>query len=541
MRLSLLRSHVVLLFLLAAQPLRGSESQVGLDLLPADLARQVYGYIQVNDPRWLVDRTTDLVAGMQFDITEANTWVAENLFGSANLQGLDLSQPALFAWRRGGRGSLLAVIPLAGREVFLRHFGLVRNESRFLVKVGERDGTYVFSQVSSEGPLEYRMLVRDNYAYLARTVEECQSMADRPLPVALMREQEPLIMATSGTSLAGTLSITDPELTLAMSLLPEALRTLQGRLIGLLEQIAQIRVAFTQDKEEVLQADATISFQADSDLAVWSARQTNSASRLLPVIERGGELITLYGHLRWKGEMEALARHLVEACRQSLGDKFSGEAEADLRNFFRLSDNAEAFAAAVNLEIDRPDPDRPLILFSSSQRSVMDQPRASDYVHVLRSFDQVFLPPSMVGEYGAQAGLLTYAKPTADGGRAVALADRNWLLNVSVPTQARAEQELTGMLERLQTTNAPIGEAAIVAIRLHLHNLARQIARASLRNLPETLENTDLSLALKSLGKDGVLLEARLPAQRAGLLLGRAGISQYHALLPAPAQLGAPR
>ena len=44
-----------------------------------------------------------------------------------------------------GSGSLLAVIPLANRDEFLRNFGMVPVNDRLMLRIGERDGTIIYS------------------------------------------------------------------------------------------------------------------------------------------------------------------------------------------------------------------------------------------------------------------------------------------------------------------------------------------------------------------------------------------------------------
>ena len=143
---------------------------------PGPLAEEVQAVIRIADPLWLFDQTSRVSSAMEQSGAQFRNHLAALIYGSASLKGIDINQPVVLGWRRGDK-PLVAVIPLSDRREFLRHFGRVTLDGRMLIRVGERDGTIVYSKNSLAGIIEYRLMIRENVAYLAGSVEECELMA----------------------------------------------------------------------------------------------------------------------------------------------------------------------------------------------------------------------------------------------------------------------------------------------------------------------------------------------------------------------------
>jgi hypothetical protein len=121
--------------------------------------------LKVNDPRLLDRETTQFAAGLGIDPAPMRAGLARLLFRSRTLDGIDLSRPALMAWRKE-QPALLAIIPLSNRRNFLESFGASVGDDSPLIRVNERDGTVVYTQNGNDGLIEYRLLVSDRAAYL---------------------------------------------------------------------------------------------------------------------------------------------------------------------------------------------------------------------------------------------------------------------------------------------------------------------------------------------------------------------------------------
>jgi hypothetical protein len=114
---------------------------------PLDQAEVV---LQVRDGRWVDREATRFAAAYNGDLSAVRSELAQALYRSVSFDGIDLTRPALIAWRTG-KAPLLAVIPISDRATFLRSFGAVDIGEAPLVRTGERDGTVIYTQNQPQG------------------------------------------------------------------------------------------------------------------------------------------------------------------------------------------------------------------------------------------------------------------------------------------------------------------------------------------------------------------------------------------------------
>ena len=147
--------------------------------VPPMLSADAQSWLLINDP-FILDEQLDVFARRAgFDTEPLRDQFAQWAYASRDMRGVDLERPSLLVWREGP-APLAAIIPIRDRAVFLDAFGQATTGQSPMVRVGERDGTLIFSQNSVDALWEYRLLVGENTVFLARTAEECRALAAQP-------------------------------------------------------------------------------------------------------------------------------------------------------------------------------------------------------------------------------------------------------------------------------------------------------------------------------------------------------------------------
>lgn len=155
--------------------------------------------VRINDPRWVEREIVKFAATLGVDPAPMRSDLSRLLYRCLSTEGIDLTRPALLAWRTGP-APLIAIIPLANRRQFLDAFGVSLGEDSPLIRIGERDGTVLYSQNTNDGLVEYRLLVSDKAAFLARTTEECRALSEHS--VTTVAGDAPLTFTSTGAFLA---------------------------------------------------------------------------------------------------------------------------------------------------------------------------------------------------------------------------------------------------------------------------------------------------------------------------------------------------
>ncbi len=260
--------------------------------------------LQIADARWLDREVARFGSAQGRDPKPLRQWLARVLYRSNDLDGIDLSRPAVLAWR-AGPSPLLAIIPVKHRQKFLDLFGAAADDEAPLVRTGDRDGMVVLTQNTAQGLRDYRLLVVDDTAYLARTASECRQLAeraDRLLPQA-EREAPALRLSAAGSWMAAHRP--DPSSVLAGI----GLRTgwpampLWSRLwSATLGQAEQIDASLIPTRDDA-RLSLTVRPRTGSELATWISLQRNTGSRLAAMADPRDLALRLTANATWAGAL----------------------------------------------------------------------------------------------------------------------------------------------------------------------------------------------------------------------------------------------
>jgi hypothetical protein len=270
--------------------------------------------------------------------------IARYLYGCKALDGVDLLLPSRFYWLQDGQ--VVAMVPLSDRPAFVKDFIGLPFGSTNLIAIGERQGTLIYAYNGDEAIHEYRMLIRDNTAYLGSSVDECEILAKHPWPLATgdeptlwykqerPRPQWPRSwrLGTEGRWLPGV----------AQRIIDELYR-----------DIDRLTVTFQPKREGywVLGCDWQI---ADASVtARWLANQQNQASRLLPIlVEAEPPAVSWYGSFNWSGSLVRLF-DTVTADLGEVPDFLPEQWQEPVRNWFGKRDAQKFFAASLAYTVGR--------------------------------------------------------------------------------------------------------------------------------------------------------------------------------------------
>jgi hypothetical protein len=413
----------------------------------------------------------------------------------------------------------VAVIPLTDRRAFLDDFGAVSTLDAPLVKIAERDGTVVYSQNSASGLNEYRLLVQDDTAYLARTVAECRLLATRPPRIAtgdaaLVFRATGAVLSGTGTPLAGLAGLA--------ALVPAAAEADHGPggMAGwamrgwgdVVDQVAQIACDIGPGPDDTIRVQGRVFAKADTLLAQWVAGQKNAASRLLPVVRGPDTVMAVYGQLDWQGQLDRLGQRLTATARDELGEAWSPQIEEAWRGQWEIADRAGPFAVAFDAE-RRPD-----AAVGFLTKVLCEQPRAQELVGLRRLVDQAALGERATVEATSAGGLSGYSATPVDGGaRTVTVADDH--RQFTTISQGQDGVRLTAELVAGAAGQLPppTGSPAVFAVHLNLTRLARAL-NPGLESIPGNLPQVDLSCAVRANAQGILTAELDLPLQRLAAL-----------------------
>ncbi|GDY14007.1 hypothetical protein LBMAG53_28850 [Planctomycetota bacterium] len=313
----------------------------------ANPLEQATAELRINDPRWLDRILTRFAGAYGIDDRPLRRHVARRLLHCRDLDGIDLSRPILVAWRPN-RVPLLAIIPVGKRAAFVDGFGATVDGEPPMVRVGDRDGSVVYTQTDAGGLREYRLLVSDNTAYLAPTVAECRALAAAGMPPT-GANPAPLIYRSRGR--APLLSQIATDLTGAASALPG--QQLAATLTGLdpwtelSNQFAQLQLEVRPSGDDSVALTGHVTPRLDTALAAWLGVQRNAANRLLPSLPREGAAITAWWNIDWQGALSTLHERTLPTLRQQAKSPWSDAVEDGFRQAFSLNDRSPSGALVV--------------------------------------------------------------------------------------------------------------------------------------------------------------------------------------------------
>jgi hypothetical protein len=486
--------------------------------MPAALA-DALAVLRVNDPRMLDRETTQFATGLGSNPEPLRAALAHLLFRSRNLEGIDLSRPALMAWRASSP-PLLAVIPLNDRRIFLEHFGAGFGEDAPLIRVGERDGTVVYTQNGNDGLIEYRLLVSDRVAYLAGSIAACRELADFPLQVA--SNDSPLIFTANAAFIAQLNTATEGSAGQRKMLqaMPPGLANLQhvsrASWNAFTSQLSKIEFSLRPDQQSNMNFAMRMEALPESALAVWAANQRNQPSRLLSMVRTEHSVLTLAGNVMWQGQAERFGENFEPALKQLFGDRWTTMVEENWTSLWTLADRAGPFAMAADVAIKDGKP-------VGETRYLIDQPKAQELMSLINLVSQNLT--GAVSEAVTAGNATGYHEQHPDGDTALVSNDR-FLVSVQ-STMRSAVVAAADLVARSQTNGAPEGNLAVLQMSANLTPLVRTLVVAMGGELQPILPNATCGLSIK-VGLPGTLVaEGTFPSAAVARLMRDSGLMQF--------------
>lgn len=490
---------------------------------PAALA-DALAVLRVNDPRVLDRETTQFAAGLGINPEPLRAAMANLLFRSRSLDGIDLARPALMAWR-SKEPSLVAVIPLSDRRSFLDSFGAGFGGDAPLIRVGERDGTVVYTQNGNEGLLEYRLLVSDRAAYLAGTTALCRELAEYPLQP--LTSEAPLVFSASAAFLAARLgaeadpsSDLTPEQRKAMETLAPGVTSMRKAMSAgwqaFLSQLVNAELTVRPDAQGTMNFSLQIQAQPDSALAVWIGNQRNQPSRLLPIVRSDQSVFSLAGNIVWQGQAERLGKIFMPVVQEAYADRWSAMVDENWASMWGLIDRAGPFAMAVDVGLKEGKA-------ISESRYLGEQPKAQELMSLITLVSQSLT--GTVGEAVTAGNATGYREQDPQGDRVLVSNERHL---ISVRSSMRAAVEAaTDVVTRSQTIGAPEGQAGVLQFSANLTPLVRTIVVLMGGELQPGLPMAVGGMTIKT-GLPGQLIaEGSFPAPNIAQLFRDSGLIQF--------------
>ncbi len=316
---------------------------------PLDQAEVI---LRIRDGAWVDREATRFAAAYGSDLASVRAELARVLFRSRGFEGIDLSRPALVAWR-SGNAPLLVAIPVSNRNEFLASFGAIDSTEAPLVRTGERDGTVIYKQNQPAGEWEYRLLVAGNVAYLARTTDECRRLATAlavpvtdpsAAPVELMLRgqgiRSPRLPGADWLDDLPASPIDGAELTLVPGLLSRGWD-------GIADQVSYISITARTNTAGSLILNARLNARPDSVLAGWITAQRPDTGRIAGQLKRPDTAVLICGQLTFQGQLERWGFDQAELLRTAGGRNWTESADGAFRGLCTLAERTGAFALAV--------------------------------------------------------------------------------------------------------------------------------------------------------------------------------------------------
>jgi hypothetical protein len=478
--------------------------------------------LSIDDVQWLDRITAKFSASSGINPVPVRGLISQRLFRSRTLEGIDLLRPALIAWRPGA-SPLVAIIPISDRKIFIDNFGAVPGMPEPLVRVNERNGTIVYSQNTANGVYEYRLLIQDNCAYLARTPEECRVLASRRLqPTA---DGPPLHFEASGAFFAYTGSVPTaedmPGLPFA-ALLSDVLSYGVGRWNELVGDVGGVTLQLMpkgEGGEGEMLLHATLSAKATTPLSQWIGLQRNESSRLLPVVRGEKSFLTIHGSIVWKGRLERISGDAATFLRNSLGAaSWTNVIDADWHSLWMIIDNQGPFACALDLGEGA----------QFSAKFITEQAKGQEMMELTRKLLEHFALPAKQMESVEIDGLFAQREVVQVGPQAslerVQAASQTHVFNV-VANEGAAVDAIKALAHGVSMSPEPEGESAVMSLAADLTRLFRSGLIGSPTD-PARLPQVSTTMTLIANAQSELELNAVIPLDGIAALMRESGLMQ---------------
>lgn len=492
----------VLLKLLVCLSLSSTLSAADQDVslwppLPESMLRDAQAAMFMNRPRALLDSLEKSATEAGVAIDPVHNFIARRLYRSNLIDGIDFDRPAMFLWRKG-RAPLVGIIPISDREAFLKSFGRVRVGNSLMIRVGENQGTTVYKQNTDQGMVEYRLLIRDNTAFLGRSAAECNLLSEIKLseeassPMYRFYIDRPFDFLPRIEDFLGP-SVDPLEAELKSLIISEY--------DILLQAIRAINISVSVDVKQNLQCRCLVVPQKESGIELWAARQQNQSSRLLPLLDFDQSSLAIYGNISWAGGIKETGTRIAKFMERYAGEDNDIVAKA-LSAWAALSDRQAAFADCVHVKA------RGVGDLDVYGLGVHEQARAVEmlgYQQILEKHlatTSLSVEQTVVSDLQSVADLQAYWKqrPTLKAEslwQQLCLAtDAHLLYSWAQNDKKVISQRAAVLNEGLDTSVSPIGEAGIVVAHMHLHNLLREISNLS-GSIGYKIDEAEITAALR--------------------------------------------
>lgn len=471
--------------------------------------------VRIADAPWIERELARFCAALGRDPRPLRRALAEALYHTRGLDAVDTARPAVFIWRKGP-APLQAIIPIRAdhRRQFIEEFGVMGAGEPPLVRVGDRDGTVVYSQNYPDGLREYRLLVMDSVAFLARNADECRKLAARSATLLpqMGNGSAPVSLTCTGEWLKSSGLLTwawSPRVPVRQWLPgPALLDIAQGAVLGQLET-ATFEIRDGAGSRARLTAKLTA--RPDSEFAAWIATQQNQGNRAQTQVGGPTTAIKIAAHVTWQDKLEQLARALVPVLAASGNAAWTPAVEESWVQAFVTAQRS----ADMVWMLDTPR------VNSQVQTLILEQPRAEEQLQQLELVTTALTgvqPTSgtVTGYPAARRGVKATATEQSleqvlcATSRHVLLVDGWNLLAADVMLSAE------GTARQLQQVTAPAGEPAIATVWF---NLGRLVLLAPGIDTEVTIPDAVIQGALRTAGVNVVQLELNVPLQEAAQAL----------------------
>ncbi len=436
---------------------------VAASLVAADPAdpSQADTLLQVGDASWIEREAARFATSLGQDPMVLRQHIAETLYHAHSLEGIDTLRPAMLWWR--GRGVMTGLIPLKDRRAFTTDFGI---EQPPLVRVGEREGTVVFTQNLSDGLREYRLLATEDTAIIARTVDEARRLVPRIPDLLVTDPSQPVLrLVVRGEALERVLRI---PAWLPLLRIPASGLDPRPGLNALLSWLARESSVLTVELRAVgsTHARMTVALKAkvDGDLAQWLNGQQNQATRIAALVDTPSTALVMTARMNWHGRLDVIGDGLLPAQRSTVGNRWTGAVDDSWRQVWRLGERVGELGMAVAVAPDG----------TWSITTIGEQPRAIEQATHLNA-----LAAAATGDAGrsAESGGLPTTARLVDGHFEITAAGPRHLVSViTSPAQAAAAQTSAVHLATIAAQVVPPrGTAALVVLHADLARLVRLV------------------------------------------------------------------
>ncbi len=480
-------------------------------------------WLRINDGRWLDQLITRFSSAAGSDTKPLRSALARQLFLCRSLDGIDLSRPAWLAWR-SGNAPLVAVIPVTNRSEFVASFGVAPDGEPPLVRVSDRDGTAVFTQSRASGMWEYRLLISNGVAYLARSVDECRRLAAIPIPFPAPGAP-PVAFTASGDFLASQglpVGIPFAPPNSGTSLFGGFLPDFSSPYALVMAQVDAITWGLQAAGGDGLRLNATATAKPGSALQEWLTLQRNQPNRLSPALRGADTALTFFTQASWQGVMEAYMRSRLPEQKAHAGKRWNDAATESWNTLAALSDRTTGEAFALSLWPDANGTSFEIV-------SVNENARASE----------------LASELERQVGVLAIGETTTETSETLKVSHRKGHLDLERPRSGRMQvpyesriftvdrfavfvqginvnpaklEKADDLAKRLLAFGPPENEPCLAALWLDLSRFVRAVIPAE--GETESLTPVEIK-AQVTCANGGLALECSLPVIALGQLFGQ--------------------